>query len=316
MKYRKLIGLGIIFAMLVVLCGATWNADKPAVGNQISADIPDIEENFQELHDVITAITNGTLGTTTAANFKVDNVTTPLIWLKDSRATFEYYDADEIYIHAGAYHHIGTVSQIVYWSSKLTSDIGSPSASDWYYFYLDDSAIVTAGTNLLTATEFVWSNTEPAWSETKHGWYNGLDRCIFAVRTSSSSNIVAFDHLGDLVFWRSVGASLTETNINTTWTEVDLSAKIPVFTTRAIAHARLYVKTADAEVWALWQPNDGTSTGSIIAGLSRIGTDQVMWVPNFEIYTDSSQVLEVKMSRAGADTLSLSVVGWYLPIGM
>jgi len=51
---------------------ATWNTDKPAVGNTIAADIPDIEENLQELHDVIHAITDGTLGTTTAANFKVD----------------------------------------------------------------------------------------------------------------------------------------------------------------------------------------------------------------------------------------------------
>jgi len=53
---------------------ATWNTDKPAVGNEISADIPDIEENFQELHDVITAITNGTLGTTTASSFAVDSL--------------------------------------------------------------------------------------------------------------------------------------------------------------------------------------------------------------------------------------------------
>jgi len=51
---------------------ATWNADIPALANQLSADIPDIEENLQELHDVIAAITNGTLGTTTAANFRVD----------------------------------------------------------------------------------------------------------------------------------------------------------------------------------------------------------------------------------------------------
>ena len=54
---------------------ATWNASKPALTNTIAADIPDIEENFLELHDVITAITNGTLGTTTAANFRVDAIT-------------------------------------------------------------------------------------------------------------------------------------------------------------------------------------------------------------------------------------------------
>jgi len=53
---------------------ATWNADKPAIGNEVANDIPDIEENFQELHDVVEAITNGTLGTTTATAFKVDSI--------------------------------------------------------------------------------------------------------------------------------------------------------------------------------------------------------------------------------------------------
>ncbi len=51
---------------------ATWNVDKPNISNQISADIPDITENLNELHDVIEAITNGTLGTTEASAFKVD----------------------------------------------------------------------------------------------------------------------------------------------------------------------------------------------------------------------------------------------------
>jgi hypothetical protein len=53
---------------------ATWNTDNPKVGNQVSADIADIEENLQELHDVIEAITSGTLGTTTAADFEVDTL--------------------------------------------------------------------------------------------------------------------------------------------------------------------------------------------------------------------------------------------------
>jgi len=51
---------------------ATWNTDNPKIGNTIAGDIPDIEENLQELHDVVEAITNGTLGTTTAADFLVD----------------------------------------------------------------------------------------------------------------------------------------------------------------------------------------------------------------------------------------------------
>jgi len=53
---------------------ATWNADKPAIGNQVASDLPDIEENFQELHDVIEQITNGTLGSTAPSAFAVDKI--------------------------------------------------------------------------------------------------------------------------------------------------------------------------------------------------------------------------------------------------
>ena len=51
---------------------ATWNTDKPAIANQVTSDIPDIEENFQELHDVIEQLTQDTLGTTEPANFKIE----------------------------------------------------------------------------------------------------------------------------------------------------------------------------------------------------------------------------------------------------
>jgi len=53
---------------------ATWNTDNPKTTNQILEDVADIEENLQELHDVIAAITNGTLGTTEPAAFQVDIV--------------------------------------------------------------------------------------------------------------------------------------------------------------------------------------------------------------------------------------------------
>ena len=47
----------------------TWNESKPALANQISADIPDIWENFDELRDIIEAITTGTVGTTASGDF-------------------------------------------------------------------------------------------------------------------------------------------------------------------------------------------------------------------------------------------------------
>ena len=290
---------------------ATWNADEPAVGNQITVDIASIEENFQELHDVITAITNGTLGTTTASDFRIDAGSTPLIWLKDSRARFEWKDADEIYIHAGAYHHVGTVSQIVYWNSKLTSDIGSPDASDWYYLYLDDSAIVTAGTNLLTTSELLWSNTEPAWSETKHGWYNGEDRAIFAVLTDGSSNILEFVHDGgDECQFATDIASLAATATSTTWTDATLKA--PKFATKVgVTFVIVYV---DGNSVFYWRTNGQTDTTGKRIAFTALGTNY----SSSAVITDSSQIIEVHYSGAGglSDTIAVYTYAWYFPAGM
>jgi hypothetical protein len=58
---------------------ATWNTSIPKVGDQVSDDIPDIQENLDELHDIIEAITSGTLGTTEPADFKVDTLAAGLV---------------------------------------------------------------------------------------------------------------------------------------------------------------------------------------------------------------------------------------------
>lgn len=288
---------------------ATWNADKPAVGNQISADIPDIEENFQELHDVTEAITNGTLGTTTASAFKVNAITSPAMWIE--RAKFQYKDADEIYINPGAYHHNGTVAQVVYWSSQLTSDIGSPDASDWYYLYLDDSAIVTAGTNLLTATEFVWSNTEPTYTVAKHGWYNGEDRCIFAVLTDGSSNILEFFHDGgDLVFFADDTISDQNGAVTATFTDNDVTLTAPKFSTKI--HIS-YGLTAVNETSVRWRTNGQTaSTGHYFAKAITEGSNY----GTLDVISDSSQVIEVKCGGPGTETLTIYTAGWYFPAGV
>ena len=51
-----------------------WNTAKPAMGNQVSSDIPDIEENFEEIQRILECITNGTLGTTDSDVYKVDSI--------------------------------------------------------------------------------------------------------------------------------------------------------------------------------------------------------------------------------------------------
>lgn len=52
-----------------------WNASKPAMANQISADVLDIEENFEEIERILECITNGTLGTTNSDEYGVDVIT-------------------------------------------------------------------------------------------------------------------------------------------------------------------------------------------------------------------------------------------------
>ncbi len=51
---------------------AIWNTDKPSLANNISDDIPDIEECLQELHDLLEHLTTGTLGTTTVTDFNLE----------------------------------------------------------------------------------------------------------------------------------------------------------------------------------------------------------------------------------------------------
>jgi len=54
---------------------ATWNSNKPAMGDTIAADIPDIKENLEELRAAIENFTNGTFGSTEASAFTVSSIT-------------------------------------------------------------------------------------------------------------------------------------------------------------------------------------------------------------------------------------------------
>ncbi len=48
-----------------------WTADIPAVGNQISSDVPNIEKNFEEVKEILDDVTDGTVGTTDTASFNL-----------------------------------------------------------------------------------------------------------------------------------------------------------------------------------------------------------------------------------------------------
>lgn len=222
-----------------------------------------------------------------------------------------YSTTTAITIAAGMWDHRGTTNQNVYTASQLTFTLGSAGsnsgstnlgASQLHYIYIDDSAVVTAGTALLTATEFLNSTTAPAWSNAKCGWYNGNDRCVGAIRTDGSSHIVeffvrsnnfyAYTPAGALTAYSSAAAPVA-------WTDLDLSGSIPIFCTGvtlsiySAASTRFYFRIKDASVMS-----------------SAISTYAADTYDAVTVYTNASQVVEWSAS-AGSVTV-LYVFGYYI----
>lgn len=225
-----------------------------------------------------------------------------------NRAKFTRKDADEIYLGAFGCSHVGTREQIVYSNAQLTYQFSNLAASDWSYLYLDDSAIVTAGTNVITASELIDSTAEPTWSDAKHGWYNGNDRCIFAVLTDSSSNILSFFHEGNIVFFDTEIVDLNDADIDLVWTDVSLT--LPKFST--IANIYFKVGGAPATTIAKWRTNG--STGSHEAGLDAI-TD-VKSVKHQIVITDANQIIEVVHDVSDTSILKIATQAWHFSTGM
>lgn len=151
-----------------------------------------------------------------------------------------------IQIGGGMVHHAGTAEQRLYMESTATFTLGSAGsntgstdlgANQVHYIYVDDSAVVSLGDNEITATEILNSTTAPAYSNAKVGWYNSNDRCIGAVLTNASNQVIAFRVLGDELylydeFTTEVSAALCGTTI-AAGTVIDISSSVPAFCTRA-----------------------------------------------------------------------------------
>jgi len=348
---------------------ATWNTDNPKIGNTIAADIPDIEENLQELHeavgqhapginmrpkftfcetvsytgggthevlvgDTLTGATGGGTGVVVALTLTsgtwAGGTAAGVLYLNTRNATaFQAEDLNEgananvctigaatvkdgIVLSPFVYHHNGTTEQLVYADLNVPFKFANLAVFDMSYLYLDDSAIVTAGTNVITASELIDSTTEPAWSAAKHGWYSGEDKCIFAVLTNWSSNILEFFHDGDYMAYADDIAELASTDIDTTWTDIDVKSSIPKFTTRAIC--QFYTLFGNAATESFWRTNGQSgSTGKRIAQAS-VGNTLVS--NTIEVLSDASQIIEVKHAASNTSTASMKVHGWYFPSGM
>ena len=228
------------------------------------------------------------------------------------RSKFEFKDTDEIYLNPAVYHHNGTTDQILYWDAKLTYAFTNLAASDWSYLYLDDSAIVTAGTNVITATELVDSVTEPTWSAAKHGWYNGEDRCIFAVLTNGSSEILEFwsDQLG--IYFASQIVDLSDYDIDNTWGDVSLTA--PLLGADLGVRVTLRSKYGTANGGFLyWRKNGSSGDGHVAVRTIAVSTEGNN---SLSVLVDATNKIELKMESSSDSTASVYTNGYDFPVGM
>ena len=249
------------------------------------------------------------------------------------RGRFSWKDGDEIYIDPAVYDHQGTTTQLIKWDSQLSYMFGSSgsnssssdlaSADTWVYVYLDDSAIVTLGSNIITAAEILAVTEAPVWSASKHGWYGSAaagnavaaDRCIFAVLLDSAGTaILEFYGEGDEIIFADEITSRVPSDLDDTWMDVTLS--IPSFCTRGkVLFWGGAIATSSGEPTGYWRTNgQAGSTGHRIYKLN--GNYSVFGSVSCTVTTDSSGVIEVYHDVAGTQEMGVFTSGWYFPGGM
>ena len=256
------------------------------------------------------AVTGAKIANSTITLEKLDSALSQIFASREIRAQFIWDSASSILINGAKYLHIGTTNQVVYWETQLTLTFTDLGNDTWYYIYLDDSAIVAAQTNELSIDELIYSDTAPSWDNEKCGWYNSEDRCIFAVLTDGSGNILEFWHSGDLtIFGTSILDNADPTDASA-WKETTLT--IPSFSTKA--QITFYARH-NASVSIQYRPNGSAGSGIEILTLECTGGATERAVNTFDAITDATQIIECYPGAVEPDT-ALYTNGWYFPIGM
>lgn len=245
------------------------------------------------------------------------------------RAKFTYNGGATAFTYkvgSARYWHVGTRSQWVYWDAELTpAALAAPGANVWGYLYIDDSAVVTADTNLLTATELLWSTTAPTYSNAKGGWYNGDDKCVFMAPSNAANNNFKIQwHEGGNLMQHDGSieiraAAELDGVAGSGWETVTATVGAPLLDDiRIQCGVRLYYSNGSGQLWV----RHGSSSGTGIFVCAEAGVGDIAGTV-FDILANvNAGALEfsAENSFAGAadDDMGAQIWanGWYFPRGM
>lgn len=225
------------------------------------------------------------------------------------RGQFTYVDANQITIEPFAYHHNGTKEQLLISRAQINQTFLSLAVSDWSYLYLDDSAIVSSGSNIIYTGQLIDSVLEPSWSVGKQGWYRNNDKCIFAVLTDSSGDILEFVHSGEMCFFGSQILDFNE-DVDLTWLDVTLS--LPIFTTIAFV-TFLTANSPAANTVSHWRTKGLTGTGHIA---SNDATGSLNRYNSLTVICDSNQQIQIVHDTSDVTRTHVYLNAWQFPTGI
>ena len=272
---------------------AQATSDPYAGGSLVKAT--SLEKEIQQLRYMIAQITGETY-------WYVDPT-----FVYYSRSHFAWTGATALSVGPGVYY---CKDKYCYWNSALAETVDTLTDGEFYYVYLDYSAI-TSGT-AITATEIIHSTTEPAWNNTYKAWMNGDDRCIFGFLADGTNTMDEFYHDGDLVVYADMIAERSLGALGTTWTDVDCASSIPKFATSALCS--FYAQYVGDSPVGYWRTNGQTATTG--HAISKVGAGTVESYNTSKVITDSTQIIEIKHSAGAGDKMAVSVDGWFFPIGL
>lgn len=237
-----------------------------------------------------------------------------------ARPTLVYKSGLDVYIKPFAIHHQGTTEQVVYSDAKLTFVFGSGgsnsgsddlSNNDWFYIYIDDSAVVASGDASISASELIALTEEPVWSDAKHAWVgqtDSKDRCIGAVYTydnGGTPNVREFYQSGRYItFADYIATNIATTSIGAAWGTY-ATLVIPKFATMANVSATRSINTTNLS-WKTY--GAAATTGHYLMWTYR------RFNASATVITDSDQRIDLYASATANFTIYTD--GYWLPDGL